>query len=303
MKHRKIEELKNIQNEYINDIVEGNNSKINQAIEQMIKDGWNISDIYNHIFIPAQHQIGELWKQGKINIAQEHLATEITFQQMEKVRAAFTPSTRLAYKAVVSSIEGDRHAIGAKMVADLFYINGWQVDFLGANIPKHDLVEFICERRPEIVGLSVTLNKNLIHVTQIIKMIRSLSPNSKILVGGRAITKDTKDNVDADIIADNAFDGVEKALQNLGTQREQNRLEDYLKMLGRQIQQLRKSKNWSQQKLADIAQLERTYISTVERGKQNLTLGALIKLANALGTPLEELLIEKSSSMLENRSN
>ena len=50
----------------------------------------------------------------------------------------------------------------------------------------------------------------------------------------------------------------------------------------------------SQQALADAADLDRTYISAVEHGKQNVTVGAIVKLSLALKIPLNQLLVGMS---------
>ena len=46
----------------------------------------------------------------------------------------------------------------------------------------------------------------------------------------------------------------------------------------------------TQQELANASGLDRTYISLVEHGKQNLSIGAVLKIANALDAPLSDLL-------------
>ena len=67
-------------------------------------------------------------------------------------------------------------------------------------------------------------------------------------------------------------------------------LNEHLQSLGRKVQEIRRDLGWNQQQLADNADLDRTYISAVEHGKQNLTLGAIVKLADALGVELVQLL-------------
>ncbi len=47
---------------------------------------------------------------------------------------------------------------------------------------------------------------------------------------------------------------------------------------------------WSQQQLADSARIDRTYLSGAEHGKQNLTLGAVKKIADALNTPMSDFI-------------
>ena len=63
--------------------------------------------------------------------------------------------------------------------------------------------------------------------------------------------------------------------------------------MGRKVREIRKGLGWNQQQLADSADLDRTYISAVEHGKQNLTLGAIIKLADGLGVELGQLLSQR----------
>ena len=49
------------------------------------------------------------------------------------------------------------------------------------------------------------------------------------------------------------------------------------------VRHFRKISNMSQEELADIAELDRTYISGVERGVRNITLDSLEQIINALG--------------------
>ncbi len=52
---------------------------------------------------------------------------------------------------------------------------------------------------------------------------------------------------------------------------------------GRNVSTLRQSKGISQEKLAELAGLDRTYISSVERGKRNVSLLNIVRIASALG--------------------
>lgn len=56
------------------------------------------------------------------------------------------------------------------------------------------------------------------------------------------------------------------------------------------LRQIREEKKISQEKLADIAGLHRTYVSSVERGERNLTIDSMEKLAQALNVDIRELL-------------
>jgi transcriptional regulator with XRE-family HTH domain len=58
---------------------------------------------------------------------------------------------------------------------------------------------------------------------------------------------------------------------------------------GRHLRQLRLTRRLSQEELAFRAQIDRTYMSSIERGEANPTLVVLDRLAHALRVPLTEL--------------
>ena len=58
---------------------------------------------------------------------------------------------------------------------------------------------------------------------------------------------------------------------------------------GNRVRALRESRNLSQESLAEIAELHRTYVSSVERGQRNIGLDNIFSLADALGVPAAEL--------------
>lgn len=61
-------------------------------------------------------------------------------------------------------------------------------------------------------------------------------------------------------------------------------------LLARKVKLLRAARGWSQETLAELAGLHRNYISGVERGRINIGLENLEKLARAFDVPAHELL-------------
>ncbi len=64
----------------------------------------------------------------------------------------------------------------------------------------------------------------------------------------------------------------------------------YLKKVGLLIRQTRQKKGMSQEMLALVADLDRSYIGGVERGERNIAIINLKKIADALKIPLSQLL-------------
>jgi transcriptional regulator with XRE-family HTH domain len=62
-----------------------------------------------------------------------------------------------------------------------------------------------------------------------------------------------------------------------------------LQALGDRVRQLRETRRWSQEELADRARIHVTYLSGIERARRNPTFKVLCTLANALGVRLSQL--------------
>ena len=58
---------------------------------------------------------------------------------------------------------------------------------------------------------------------------------------------------------------------------------------GKRIKKLRNARSISQEKLAELASVHRTYIGMIERGEKNITMLSMLKLANALEITLSDL--------------
>jgi transcriptional regulator with XRE-family HTH domain len=73
---------------------------------------------------------------------------------------------------------------------------------------------------------------------------------------------------------------------------------NFNQVIGKKICQLRHSKKISQEDLAFRADIDRTYMSSIERGKRNISLAVAIKLASALDTNLLTLIQKEDGTYL-----
>jgi transcriptional regulator with XRE-family HTH domain len=64
---------------------------------------------------------------------------------------------------------------------------------------------------------------------------------------------------------------------------------DVKKEFGEKVKSLRLEKGWSQEKLALLADLDRTYIPGIERGDRNVSITVIKKIADALKVDITEL--------------
>jgi methanogenic corrinoid protein MtbC1 len=87
-------------------------------------------------------------------------------------------------RVLVACVEGEQHDMGARMGADFLEMAGFDVHFLGANVPTRELVEAVARERPDLLGLSVTMYFSLPSLQRSVQAVRNVAATLPILVAG-----------------------------------------------------------------------------------------------------------------------
>ena len=293
------QDLKILRDRYFSSLLLGDAGNAKQAIIDAQSRGLGVHAIYVGILAYSQAVIGEMWHKGEINIGVEHLATVITLEIMSDLRLqARAHGKANGFRAVITPVEGDTHIVGSRMLSDFLIIDGWEIDFMGGPTPAEDLVEFLKDRHVDMVGISVTNPAYVPNAHSAIRALKSTNPNIKILIGGLAMNGSGVDleSFDCDAVALDIFEGVEQARNLVGLTNGGLTLEEHLAALGSRIKAARLEKGITQQDLAIDAGLDRTYISALEKGKQNVTFGAILRISKALNLGLPFLGISAESN-------
>ena len=285
--------LTKLRSAYATAVLDGNADEAHRVLDQGLASGVIPSKLYLDVLMPVQVEIGARWHRGEVSIPQEHIATQITLRQMTRLKGLLKTRLKLGLKAVVSSVEGDQHFIGAQAVADFLSVDGWEVDFLGADVPTDHLVPFSKARGAHLVCVSCSLTGLVPVAAKLVQELKKLNPAPQVIVGGATfiMNPELAEQVKADAFAADPQTAVISARQVCGLLNAENALGLFLRKLGHSVHEYRKLRGFSQQELATTSDLDRAYISAVEHGKQNISIGAISKLAKALDVSIEELLI------------
>ena len=85
--------------------------------------------------------VGDAWREGRLRVGEEHMASQALVEALLAVRGA-TPVPDAGSGdgpvALVGSMEGDQHHLGALCVRMLLERLGWQVYYLGPAVPVED---------------------------------------------------------------------------------------------------------------------------------------------------------------------
>jgi len=90
-------------------------------------------------------------------------------------------------RALVTSVAGEHHAVGARMVADLLSLAGWEVSFLGASTPIDAIVARAAAIDAEVVALSISMGWHVPTAQATVAALRAGAPRARVIVGGRAL--------------------------------------------------------------------------------------------------------------------
>ncbi|MGM0647733.1 MAG: cobalamin B12-binding domain-containing protein [Bacteroidota bacterium] len=173
---------------YLNALLDGNRKQARQVCLDFIKAGNSIKQLYEQLMKPALYEVGRLWEQNKISVANEHIATAITEGILNSFYADIFPDKYNGKKAVLACVEDEEHQVGIKMVADVFEMNQWESFFLGTGFPNSELIKYIKEVQPDIMAISLSVYFNFARLKQMIQELKSEFPEIKIIIGGQALS-------------------------------------------------------------------------------------------------------------------
>lgn len=192
------------------------NAERRAAIDLVLRvaDEHPVERIYTGLLQEAQYEVGRLWEANEISVAQEHYSTAVTQLIMSLLypRICETPKTRGSFIGVC--VEGELHEVGIRMVCDLFELRGWNSFYLGSSMPLAELLRFIEQKRPDVIGISAIYDSNVDSARNLIAQLRLMVPrNVTILAGGRPFLLQSAlwREVGADGTARNAAESVEVA--------------------------------------------------------------------------------------------
>ena len=119
---------------------------------------------------------------------------------------------------VAGTVQGDIHSIGIEMVCTLLVAAGFEVHYLGIDVPADKFVEAVREKGADIVALSALLTVTSAEDKKVIALLKDagLRDQVKVMVGGGAITADFAASIGADGYEPAAPGAVELAKSFVG---------------------------------------------------------------------------------------
>ncbi|HYF64498.1 MAG TPA: MerR family transcriptional regulator [Herpetosiphonaceae bacterium] len=145
----------------------------------------SIERVCLELFQPALVLIGAGWHDGSITIAQEHAATAFIHARLAALmRQALTTSQRGLI--LLATAPGERHELGLMMVALFLMRRGWNIAFLGGDLPGAEVVATAIRLQPRLVGVSAAGDESRRRCAALLEALACLPAGPIVGYGGAA---------------------------------------------------------------------------------------------------------------------
>jgi len=188
--NKKSQENENIKEQIFNALKNGEVEKILRIVKTYNSEK-TLASFYDNILKQVLYEIGSLWEQNKLDIATEHVCSNIANKIIFLINKLYKKNNEDKYKKlniILCTPDGELHNIACNIIESILLQKGYKVYNISPSIPTESIIKYIKEINPSLIMISVTLADNIGSAKRLIKKINS-EFNIPILLGGQAITK------------------------------------------------------------------------------------------------------------------
>jgi len=142
-----------------------------------------VLQVLEQVVIPALVNIGVAWRNGEIDIADEHRMTFLIRADLLALEALLPLPTKDAPTALLACVPGENHELTLQMLAIVARTRGWKSVVLGINVPAAEIERVVKKHKINRVFLAKQYRKGL--QTKYVEEVRGMVPTRiPVTLGG-----------------------------------------------------------------------------------------------------------------------
>ncbi len=178
-------------------LVTGDEIAADILIREAMDAGLTTAEIDDRLIAPAMWRVGELWEQGELSVAEEHIATEIATRVVALQREARRVATsRRGRRVLLATLAGERHVVALHMVSNLLHDAGYDIVMVGPDVPADALGASVRLHKADVVCMSSTMPGHSDRMLAAIDAIRAQWPSAAFVIGGSGLTSEAESRPD-----------------------------------------------------------------------------------------------------------
>jgi len=138
------------------------------------------------IIVPLVYQIGDMWHNGELRVANEHLASSVIWSFLFNLLESYSSNTSSPV-LVSATPRGQEHELGALIAGVIAASEGWKVVYLGSNLPAEEIGSVVSYLNAKVVAISLIYPSDDPSLPKELKKLKQiLTSGVSIVAGGRA---------------------------------------------------------------------------------------------------------------------
>ncbi len=198
---------------YVTPLLEGKRQACRDVLAEAMAGGLDARRLYRRVLWQAMERVDLLYREDRINLATEHMATRINRCLADQLQPHLERNTAIGKRIVIACADGEPEELGAQMCADLFEADGWETYFVGGGVPNDEVLAIVGQLRPDVLLVFGTTPAGVPEVRRLIDLIREVgaNPTMNIMISGGVFNR--ADGLWQEVNADLFAPTAEEALQ------------------------------------------------------------------------------------------
>ena len=134
--------------------LEYNEAIVEQILSQAFAQ-FPLETVCTELIIPGMAELGERWFKGLITVHQEHYISELASRKLQTLIST-APQPIHSQRILIGCPPGEFHTIPGLILNLLLRFRGWDVIYLGANLPIAQLADTVAATKPDLILLTAS---------------------------------------------------------------------------------------------------------------------------------------------------
>jgi len=201
---------------YLDKLLQGDRIGCREILGEALQTGTPVNTIYTDLFWPVMAELDRLYRENKIDIITEHMATRINRTLVDQLQSKLPRRDSRNLKIIITCADDESEELGAQMYADLFESDGWEVKFIGSGVPNDEIMVQAGVFQPDIMFIYGTKPSGAPQVRRLMDKVRNVGacPRIRFMLSGGVFNRAEGlwDEIGADLFASTPKEALQVAL-------------------------------------------------------------------------------------------
>lgn len=163
-------------------LIDGDEEAVRRLVTPHVETLVQRASFLDRVVGDALHEIGDKWERGELSVEEEHRASHIVAEAIDRLRPRANRDGKLA---VLACPPAEAHELPLRLVRLVFEWSGWRTELLGAELPWADACHAVDRAEPRIVAFSARSSEPFQHADFESLVDHCAERRTAVITGGR----------------------------------------------------------------------------------------------------------------------